>query len=181
VLLRPRPHQLRRFPTGRVRAPAGQEARGPRSRNDGCCHRLHRSEGRHRGRPQGRRTRRRREGQGLWVKREESALAKGKTTEEKSKAVLDRITPSAAVEDFAGVDFVIEAVFESVPVKQQVFGEIQNIVEPDAVLGSNTSTLPITELATGVDRDKDFIGVHFFSPADKMPLVEIIRGENTSD
>ena len=120
-------------------------------------------------------------GKAYAVKREESALAKGKTTEEKSKAVLDRITPSAAVEDFAGVDFVIEAVFESVPVKQQVFGEIQNIVEPDAVLGSNTSTLPITELATGVDRDKDFIGVHFFSPADKMPLVEIIRGENTSD
>ncbi|MDN5908901.1 MAG: 3-hydroxyacyl-CoA dehydrogenase NAD-binding domain-containing protein [Brevibacterium sp.] len=114
-------------------------------------------------------------------KREESALAKGKTSEEKSKAVLDRITPSASVEDFAGVDFVIEAVFESVPVKQQVFSEIQDIVESDAVLGSNTSTLPITELATGVKRDSDFIGVHFFSPADKMPLVEIIRGENTSD
>ena len=114
-------------------------------------------------------------------KREESALAKGKTTAEKSKAVLDRITPSASVEDFAGVDFVIEAVFESVPVKQQVFTEIQEVVEPDAVLGSNTSTLPITELATGVKRDADFIGVHFFSPADKMPLVEIIRGENTSD
>lgn len=120
-------------------------------------------------------------GKAYAAKREESALAKGKTSEEKSKAVLDRITPSASVEDFAGVDFVIEAVFESVPVKQQVFTEIQEIVESDAVLGSNTSTLPITELATGVKRDSDFIGVHFFSPADKMPLVEIIRGENTSD
>ncbi|WP_193095746.1 3-hydroxyacyl-CoA dehydrogenase NAD-binding domain-containing protein [Brevibacterium sp. FME17] len=120
-------------------------------------------------------------GKAYAAKREESALAKGKTSEEKSKAVLDRITPSASVEDFAGVDFVIEAVFESVPVKQQVFSEIQDIVESDAVLGSNTSTLPITELATGVKRDSDFIGVHFFSPADKMPLVEIIRGENTSD
>ena len=120
-------------------------------------------------------------GKAYAVKREESALAKGKTTAEKSKAVLDRITPSASVDDFAGVDFVIEAVFESVPVKAQVFQEIQNVVDSDAVLGSNTSTLPITELATGVDRDKDFIGVHFFSPADKMPLVEIIRGENTSD
>ncbi|WP_434965233.1 3-hydroxyacyl-CoA dehydrogenase NAD-binding domain-containing protein [Brevibacterium casei] len=114
-------------------------------------------------------------------KREETALAKGKTTPEKSEAVLARIHPSASVDDFAGVDFVIEAVFESVPVKQQVFGEIQDVVNPDAVLGSNTSTLPITELATGVERDKDFIGVHFFSPADKMPLVEIITGENTSD
>ncbi|GAA3843842.1 3-hydroxyacyl-CoA dehydrogenase NAD-binding domain-containing protein [Brevibacterium ammoniilyticum] len=114
-------------------------------------------------------------------KREESALAKGKTTQEKSEAVLARIHPSASVEDFAGVDFVVEAVFESVPVKQQVFGEIQGVVDADAVLGSNTSTLPITELATGVDRQADFIGVHFFSPADKMPLVEIIRGEKTSD
>ncbi|WP_453985644.1 3-hydroxyacyl-CoA dehydrogenase NAD-binding domain-containing protein [Brevibacterium casei] len=114
-------------------------------------------------------------------KREESALAKGKTTPEKSEAVLARIHPSASVEDFAGVDFVVEAVFESVPVKQQVFGEIQGVVDADAVLGSNTSTLPITELATGVDRQADFIGVHFFSPADKMPLVEIIRGEKTSD
>lgn len=114
-------------------------------------------------------------------KREESALAKGKTTAEKSKAVLDRITPSASADDFAGVDFVIEAVFESVPLKQQVFQEIQDVVDSDAVLGSNTSTLPITDLATGVKRDSDFIGVHFFSPADKMPLVEIIRGDNTSD
>ncbi|HJE76459.1 MAG TPA: 3-hydroxyacyl-CoA dehydrogenase family protein, partial [Brevibacterium epidermidis] len=120
-------------------------------------------------------------GKAYAAKREESALAKGKTTEAKSQAVLDRITPSASAEDFAGVDFVIEAVFESVDLKQKVFQEIQDIVEPDAVLGSNTSTLPITDLAKGVTRDKDFIGVHFFSPADKMPLVEIICGENTSD
>jgi 3-hydroxyacyl-CoA dehydrogenase/enoyl-CoA hydratase/3-hydroxybutyryl-CoA epimerase len=113
--------------------------------------------------------------------REESAQAKGKTTEEKSKAVLDRITPTADAQDFAGVDFVIEAVFESVDLKQKVFQEIQHVVEPDAVLGSNTSTLPITDLAKGVERDNDFIGIHFFSPADKMPLVEIIRGEKTND
>ncbi|WP_309130604.1 3-hydroxyacyl-CoA dehydrogenase NAD-binding domain-containing protein [Brevibacterium sp.] len=113
--------------------------------------------------------------------REESALAKGRTTSAKSEAVLDRITPTDAADDFAGVDFVIEAVFESVPVKQQVFAEIEDVVAPDAILGSNTSTLPITELATGVEREADFIGVHFFSPADKMPLVEIIRGEKTSD
>jgi 3-hydroxyacyl-CoA dehydrogenase/enoyl-CoA hydratase/3-hydroxybutyryl-CoA epimerase len=120
-------------------------------------------------------------GKAYAAKREGSALAKGKTTEAKSQAVLDRITPSASAEDFAGVDFVIEAVFESVDLKQKVFQEIQDIVEPDAVLGSNTSTLPITDLAKGVTRNKDFIGIHFFSPADKMPLVEIICGENTSD
>jgi 3-hydroxyacyl-CoA dehydrogenase/enoyl-CoA hydratase/3-hydroxybutyryl-CoA epimerase len=62
-----------------------------------------------------------------------------------------------------------------------VFAEIENIVEPNALLGSNTSTLPITGLATGVKRQEDFIGIHFFSPVDKMPLVEIIKGEKTSD
>ncbi len=112
---------------------------------------------------------------------EEKALGRGKTTPEKSEALLARITPTDNPADFAGVDFVIEAVFESVPVKQQVFQEIQDIVEPDAVLGSNTSTLPITELAKGVTRENDFIGIHFFSPVDKMPLVEIVVGDNTSD
>ena len=83
--------------------------------------------------------------------------------------------------DFKGVDFVIEAVFESVELKHKVFQEIEDIVEPNALLGSNTSTLPITGLATGVKRQEDFIGIHFFSPVDKMPLVEIIKGEKTSD
>ncbi|WP_137875534.1 3-hydroxyacyl-CoA dehydrogenase NAD-binding domain-containing protein [Rhodococcus sp. Q] len=112
---------------------------------------------------------------------EAKALSRGKTTEEKSKALLDRITPSADAADFAGVDFVIEAVFESVELKQKVFQEIEDVVDADALLGSNTSTLPITGLATGVNRPEDFIGIHFFSPVDKMPLVEIIRGEKTSD
>ena len=83
--------------------------------------------------------------------------------------------------DFKGVDFVIEAVFESQELKHKVFQEIEDIVEPNALLGSNTSTLPITGLATGVKRQEDFIGIHFFSPVDKMPLVEIIKGEKTSD
>jgi len=112
---------------------------------------------------------------------EQKALARGKTTEERSRALLDRIHPTGDPADFAGVDFVVEAVFESVPVKQQVFQEIQDIVKPDAVLGSNTSTLPITLLSEGVRRRDDFIGIHFFSPVDKMPLVEIVRGENTGD
>ncbi|WP_197318499.1 3-hydroxyacyl-CoA dehydrogenase NAD-binding domain-containing protein [Saccharomonospora sp. NB11] len=114
-------------------------------------------------------------------KLEEKALKRGKTTEEKSKALLDRIKTTGDAADFEGVDFVIEAVFESTELKHKVFGEIEKIVEPDAVLGSNTSTLPITTLAEGVERQEDFIGIHFFSPVDKMPLVEIIRGEKTSD
>lgn len=112
---------------------------------------------------------------------EAKALSRGKTTEEKSKALLDRIKPTADAADFAGVDFVIEAVFENTELKHKVFQEIQDIVDPDALLGSNTSTLPITGLATGVKRPEDFIGIHFFSPVDKMPLVEIIKGEKTSD
>ncbi|MEU4812940.1 3-hydroxyacyl-CoA dehydrogenase NAD-binding domain-containing protein [Nocardia fluminea] len=112
---------------------------------------------------------------------EAKALSRGKTTEEKSKALLDRITPTDSAADFAGVDFVIEAVFENTELKHKVFQEIEDIVEPDALLGSNTSTLPITGLASGVKREQDFIGIHFFSPVDKMPLVEIIKGEKTSD
>ncbi|MCE5288011.1 MAG: enoyl-CoA hydratase/isomerase family protein [Nocardiaceae bacterium] len=112
---------------------------------------------------------------------EAKALSRGKTTEEKSKALLDLITPTADPADFAGVDFVIEAVFEKPSLKNAVFQEIEDIVDADALLGSNTSTLPITMLAEGVKRQEDFIGIHFFSPVDKMPLVEIIRGEKTSD
>ncbi len=114
-------------------------------------------------------------------KLEAKALERGRTTEEKSKALLGRITPTADPNDFAGVDFVVEAVFENQELKHKVFGEIEDIVEPNAILGSNTSTMPITGLASGVKRQDDFIGIHFFSPVDKMPLVEIIKGEKTSD
>lgn len=120
-------------------------------------------------------------GKGYSEKLEAKALERGKTTKERSDALLARITPTADASDFAGVDFVIEAVFESQDLKHKVFQEIENVVEPNAVLGSNTSTLPITGLATGVKRQEDFIGIHFFSPVDKMPLVEIIKGEKTSD
>ena len=120
-------------------------------------------------------------GKGYAEKLEAKALQRGKTTEEKSKALLDRITPASDPADLKGVDFVVEAVFENQDLKHKVFQEIEDVVEPNALLGSNTSTLPITGLATGVKRQEDFIGIHFFSPVDKMPLVEIIKGEKTSD
>ncbi|MFD8915772.1 3-hydroxyacyl-CoA dehydrogenase NAD-binding domain-containing protein [Streptomyces sp. NPDC059575] len=109
------------------------------------------------------------------------AVAKGRTSQEKADALLARITPTADVADLAGCDAVIEAVFEDTALKHKVFQEIQSVVEPDALLCSNTSTLPITALAEGVERQGDFIGLHFFSPVDKMPLVEIIKGERTGD
>ena len=91
-----------------------------------------------------------------------------------------RIHPTATAADAAGADLVIEAVFESPELKAKVFQEVQDVA-PDALLGSNTSTLPITGLAAAVRRPADFIGLHFFSPVDKMPLLEIIAGAQTSD
>lgn len=120
-------------------------------------------------------------GKGYAVKLEQKAVERGKTTQEQADALLARIHPTADPADFAGVDFVVEAVFESVELKAKVFKEIEDIVEPDALLGSNTSTLPIALLSEGVKRPADFIGIHFFSPVDKMRLVEIVRGKNTSD
>jgi 3-hydroxyacyl-CoA dehydrogenase/enoyl-CoA hydratase/3-hydroxybutyryl-CoA epimerase len=120
-------------------------------------------------------------GKAYSVKLLDKAVERGKTTREAAVEVLARITPTADAADLKGCDLVIEAVFEDPALKHKVFGEVLDVVNPDALLCSNTSTLPITELAEGVDRPEDFIGLHFFSPVDKMPLVEIIRGAKTSD
>ncbi|MGP2440994.1 3-hydroxyacyl-CoA dehydrogenase NAD-binding domain-containing protein [Streptomyces sp. JW3] len=109
------------------------------------------------------------------------AVSRGRTTQEQADALLARIIPTAEAADLAGCDAVIEAVFEDTSLKHKVFQEIEHVVAPDALLCSNTSTLPITALAEGVERQADFIGLHFFSPVDKMPLVEIIKGERTGD
>ncbi|WP_406499350.1 3-hydroxyacyl-CoA dehydrogenase NAD-binding domain-containing protein [Streptomyces sp. NBC_00846] len=111
----------------------------------------------------------------------DKALSRGRTTEAERDALLARITPTGDPADLAGCDAVIEAVFEDTALKHKVFQEVQDIIEPEALLCSNTSTLPITVLAEGVSRPVDFIGLHFFSPVDKMPLVEIIKGEKTGD
>lgn len=108
-------------------------------------------------------------------------LAKGRLTEEAKAAFLAKITPTADYADLKGCDIVVEAVFESVELKQSVFQDLEPVVNADALLGSNTSTLPITGLAEGVTRPENFIGIHFFSPVDKMPLVEIIAGDKTDD
>jgi len=108
-------------------------------------------------------------------------LAKGRTSQQQVDELLSRIAPTASADDLAGCDLVIEAVFEDPALKHKVFAEIASVVEPDALLCSNTSTLPITGLAEGVDRPEDFVGMHFFSPVDKMPLVELIAGKQTAD
>src|SRR4051812_45049342 len=108
-------------------------------------------------------------------------VERGKVTQEKGDALLARITPTDDPSAAAGADLVIEAVFEDPKVKAEVFAEIEPHLADGALLGSNTSTLPITGLAEGVSRPADFIGLHFFNPVDKMPLLEIIKGEQTSD
>ncbi len=120
-------------------------------------------------------------GKGYSEKLVAKGIERGKVTQEKGQALLDRITPTDDPAKAEGADLVIEAVFEDPKVKQQVFREIEPYIDGRSLLGSNTSTLPITGLAEYVDRPDDFVGLHFFSPVDKMPLLEIIKGEKTSD
>jgi 3-hydroxyacyl-CoA dehydrogenase/enoyl-CoA hydratase/3-hydroxybutyryl-CoA epimerase len=115
------------------------------------------------------------------VKLVEKGVSRGKTTQEKGDKLLALITPTTDASVAAGADLVIEAVFEDPAVKAEVMAEIEPHLAPDALLGSNTSTLPITSLAENVTRPADFIGLHFFSPVDKMPLLEIIKGAKTSE
>ena len=110
----------------------------------------------------------------------EGRVAKGRMSREDADAVLARVQPTEDYQDLAHVDAVIEAVFEDVELKDSVFAEVEKVVGPDTLLCSNTSTLPITLLQGPRERSQDFIGLHFFSPVDRMKLVEIIRGEQTS-
>ncbi len=111
----------------------------------------------------------------------DKAVQRGRSTPEQAAELLARITATTDPAAADGAELVIEAVFEDPSVKAEVFAEIEPHLAPDALLGSNTSTLPITDLAHNVSRPADFIGLHFFSPVDKMPLLEIIRGEQTTD
>ena len=108
-------------------------------------------------------------------------ISRGKTTQEKADAILAKITPTTDPADMKGCDMVIEAVFENPDLKAKVTAETEAVLEADKVYGSNTSTIPITLLAKASERPENFIGIHFFSPVDKMPLVEIIVGEKTND
>ncbi|SDB28338.1 3-hydroxyacyl-CoA dehydrogenase / enoyl-CoA hydratase / 3-hydroxybutyryl-CoA epimerase [Pseudomonas sp. NFACC23-1] len=108
-------------------------------------------------------------------------IARGQLTAEQREATLARIQPTDSNADLAGCDLIIEAVFEDRALKASVSAAAQAVVGDDAVIASNTSTLPITGLAMAVPDPTKFIGLHFFSPVEKMPLVEIIKGARTSD
>ncbi|RAU46855.1 3-hydroxyacyl-CoA dehydrogenase NAD-binding domain-containing protein, partial [Pseudomonas sp. RIT412] len=111
----------------------------------------------------------------------EEQVAKGRMKPEQRDAILGRIKPTGRDSDLEGCDLIIEAVFENRELKGQVTAAAEQVVVPYAVIASNTSTLPITGLATAVSRQERFIGMHFFSPVDKMRLVEIIKGARTND
>jgi 3-hydroxyacyl-CoA dehydrogenase/enoyl-CoA hydratase/3-hydroxybutyryl-CoA epimerase len=108
-------------------------------------------------------------------------VKQGRLSQDKADTLLNAILATDKAEDLAGCDLVIEAVFESRELKAKVTQEAEAQLSNDAVFASNTSTLPITGLAQASARHENFIGLHFFSPVDKMPLVEIICGEKTSD
>lgn len=108
-------------------------------------------------------------------------LSRGRTTPEKMEALLGRIEATDDPNAVEGSDLIIEAVFENVELKAKVTKQTEAVLAADKVYASNTSTIPITLLAKASERPENFIGIHFFSPVDKMPLVEIIVGEKTSD
>lgn len=109
------------------------------------------------------------------------SVGKGRLTQEEGAALLARITPSADYADLKDADLVIEAVFEDRTVKKAVIEQVEAVIPETTIFASNTSTLPITGLAENSKRPEQFIGVHFFSPVEKMMLTEVILGKNTGD
>jgi len=120
-------------------------------------------------------------GKGYSRKLAQARVAKGRMNEAEALALLERITPTGSDADLQGCDLIIEAVFESRDLKAQVTRATEPLLAAGGVFASNTSTLPIGGLAQASERPHKFIGIHFFSPVDRMKLVEIIRGPKTDD
>lgn len=111
----------------------------------------------------------------------DKGIARKKATPEKKEAVLAKITATPDVALLAGCDLIIEAVFEDPAVKAEITQRVEAVIPQDCIFASNTSTLPISDLAKASSRPEQFIGIHFFSPVEKMLLVEIIKGAQTGD
>lgn len=108
-------------------------------------------------------------------------VSKGKMTEDEKSAILGRIKPSTSLQDAADCDLVIEAIVENFAIKEKVFKELDSVAPPHAILASNTSSLPITQIAAVTKRPDKVIGMHFMNPVPVMKLVEVIRGLATTD
>jgi 3-hydroxybutyryl-CoA dehydrogenase len=111
----------------------------------------------------------------------ERFTAKGTIAEADAEAAVRRITPTTDLDAAADADVVVEAVFEHLDVKREVFGELDRICAADAILATNTSAIPITSIATATRRPESVVGTHFFSPVPMMRLCELVRGLKTSD
>ncbi len=111
----------------------------------------------------------------------DKGIARRKSTPEKKEAALGMITATPDLEQLKGCDLIIEAVFEDPKVKAEMTQKVEAVIPEDCIFASNTSTLPITELAKASSRQEQFIGIHFFSPVERMLLVEIIKGKQTGD
>ena len=111
----------------------------------------------------------------------DKGISRKKVTADKKAGVLSRILPTTSYDDLSGADLIVEAVFEDPAIKAKVTKQLSSVIDGDCIIATNTSTLPITELAGASDRPGEFVGIHFFSPVDKMNLVEIIRGRDTGD
>ena len=120
-------------------------------------------------------------GKGYSARIMDKAIARKRSTDADKEALLGRILPSVDYEDLKGCDLIVEAVFEDRAVKAEVTRKAEAVISETCVFGSNTSTLPITGLAEASSRPGCFIGIHYFSPVEMMPLVEVIRGKETTD
>ena len=119
-------------------------------------------------------------GVGVIRKNYEASAAKGRFTTEQVEGMMALLTPSLSLDSLADCDLVIEAVYENMDVKKEVFGKLDAICKPGAILASNTSYLNVDEIAASTSRPQDVVGMHFFSPANVMKLLEVVRGEKTA-
>jgi len=119
-------------------------------------------------------------GTGTIRKNYEATAAKGRMTPEQVEGAIGLLTPTLALEDLADCDLIIEAVFENMDVKKEIFAKLDTIAKPGAILASNTSYLNVDEIAASTSRPQDVLGLHFFSPANVMKLLEVVRGAKTA-
>src|SRR6059058_3978814 len=119
-------------------------------------------------------------GTGVMLRNYEASAAKGKLTAEQVEKAMGILKPTLDFEALAECDLIIEAVYESMEVKKEVFGRLDKIAKPGAILASNTSYLDINEIAASISRPGDVVGMHFFSPANVMKLLEVVRGDKTA-
>ncbi|MFN3475256.1 MAG: 3-hydroxyacyl-CoA dehydrogenase NAD-binding domain-containing protein [Blastomonas sp.] len=120
-------------------------------------------------------------GVGVIRKNYEASATKGRLSSEQVEKAVGLLTPSLSLDDLADCDLIIEAIFENMDVKKQVFGKLDAIAKPGAILASNTSYLNVDEIAASTSRPQDVLGMHFFSPANVMKLLEVVRGAKTAD